>query len=93
MDSKGLVTKAAKDLAHHKLPYAHETDSVPPSNLLDAVKLIKPTAIIGVSAQGQTFTKEVCEEMNSTDLDLYTLKKQTKKNKMILIKPIIYIYI
>ena len=64
VDSKGLVTKTAKDLAHHKLPYAHDIDTVP-GNLLDAVKLIKPTAIIGVSAQGQTFTKEICEEMNS----------------------------
>eukprot|EP00605_Chrysophyceae_sp_TOSAG23-4_P002586 GSChrysophyteH1.ASY1.ANO1.2856.1 assembled CDS len=31
--------------------------------LMDAIKLLQPTAIIGVSAQGQTFTKEICEEM------------------------------
>jgi len=53
------------------LRYAHEIETAP-SNLLDAIKLVKPTVIIGVSAQGQTFTKEVCEEMNSKYLISYS---------------------
>jgi len=60
-DSKGLVESSRTDLADHKLPYAHEHASM--SSFLEAVKEIKPTAIIGVSGQPQTFTKEIVEEM------------------------------
>lgn len=61
VDSKGLVVKSRTDLAHHKLNYAH--DHAPVADLLGAVKALKPTAIIGVSAVGGTFTKDVLEEM------------------------------
>lgn len=61
VDSKGLVVKSRTDLAHHKLNYAHDHAAV--TDLLGAVKLLKPTAIIGVSAVGGTFTKAVLEEM------------------------------
>jgi malate dehydrogenase (oxaloacetate-decarboxylating)(NADP+) len=61
VDSKGLVVKSRKDLAHHKLNYAH--DHAPVGDLLGAIKALKPTAIIGVSAVGGTFTREVLEEM------------------------------
>jgi malate dehydrogenase (oxaloacetate-decarboxylating)(NADP+) len=61
VDSKGLVVKSRTDLAHHKLNYAH--DHAPVDDLLGAVKALKPTAIIGVSAVGGTFTKDVLEEM------------------------------
>jgi malate dehydrogenase (oxaloacetate-decarboxylating)(NADP+) len=60
-DSKGLVENSRKDLADHKLPYAHE--HAPLASFLEAVKELKPTAIIGVSGQPQTFTKEIVEEM------------------------------
>ena len=33
-------------------------------NLLDAVKELKPTAILGLSGQPQTFTKEVIEAVS-----------------------------
>jgi malate dehydrogenase (oxaloacetate-decarboxylating)(NADP+) len=61
VDSKGLVVKSRTDLAHHKLNYAH--DHAPVSDLLGAIKALKPTAIVGVSAVGGTFTKAVLEEM------------------------------
>ena len=61
VDSKGLVVKSRTDLAHHKLNYAHE--HAPIADLLGAIKALKPTAIIGVSAVGGTFTKAVLEEM------------------------------
>ena len=35
----------------------------PMKNLLDIVKFVKPTAIIGCAAQGQVFTKEILETM------------------------------
>ncbi len=61
VDSKGLVESSRKDLAHHKLPYAH--DHEPLTGLLEAVKAIRPTGLIGVSGVPQTFTRPVIEAM------------------------------
>ena len=61
VDSKGLVVASRDDLAEHKLDYAHEHE--PMTSFLAAVKELQPTAIIGVSGQPQTFTKEIVEEM------------------------------
>lgn len=61
VDSKGLIVKSREKLAKHKLPFAH--DHEPVFNLLQAVKTLKPTAIIGVSGQPQTFTRPVLEAM------------------------------
>ncbi|KAJ0560875.1 putative malate dehydrogenase (oxaloacetate-decarboxylating) (NADP(+)) [Helianthus annuus] len=44
-----------------KKPWAHEHE--PLSTLLDAVKAIKPSVLIGTSGVGQTFTKDVVEAM------------------------------
>jgi len=60
-DSKGLVVKSRKNLPEHKLRYAH--DFKDHSYFLDAVKALKPTAIIGVSGQPSTFTQSILEEM------------------------------
>ena len=61
-DSKGLVTKSRMDeLAAHKKPFAH--DYAKCTDFVEAIKLIKPTGIIGVAAQPRTFTTEVLEEM------------------------------
>ena len=60
-DSQGLVVKNRAGLAGHKLRYAH--DHAPVGAFLDAIKTLKPTAIIGVAAVGGTFTREVLEEM------------------------------
>ncbi|MDJ0523578.1 MAG: NAD-dependent malic enzyme [Planctomycetota bacterium] len=61
VDSKGLVESSRKDLAHHKLPYAH--DHEPLTGLLEAVKAVRPTGLIGVSGVPQTFTRPVIEAM------------------------------
>ncbi|NJD18622.1 MAG: NAD-dependent malic enzyme [Gemmatimonadetes bacterium] len=61
MDSKGLVVKGRKDLAPHKLAYAHEAEGT--ADFLEAVERIRPCGIIGVSAQAQTFTQEIVEAM------------------------------
>ncbi|KAL8489728.1 hypothetical protein ACS0TY_025571 [Phlomoides rotata] len=64
VDSKGLIVSTRKEsLQHFKLPWAHEHEPV--NNLLDAVKAIKPTALIGTSGVGKQFTKEVVEAMAS----------------------------
>ena len=61
VDSQGLVVKSRTKLAEHKLTYAH--DHPPAHDFLSAIQMLKPTAIIGVSAVGGTFTQAVLEEM------------------------------
>ena len=61
VDSQGLVVKSRAKLAEHKLTYAHEHPPI--GDFLSAIKTLKPTAIIGVSAVGGTFTREVLEAM------------------------------
>lgn len=57
MDSRGLVVRARADLAAHKRPYAHDHPIV--TDLAAAVRALRPTALIGVSGQGGTFTPAV----------------------------------
>jgi malate dehydrogenase (oxaloacetate-decarboxylating)(NADP+) len=61
VDSTGLVVKSRDNLAVHKLPYAHE--HVGCTDFLSAVEDLQPTAILGLSGQPQTFTKEIVEAM------------------------------
>jgi malate dehydrogenase (oxaloacetate-decarboxylating)(NADP+) len=61
VDSKGLVVKSRTDLAEHKLPFAHDHEPVP--DFLSAVNALRPTAILGVSAQPRMFSQPVVETM------------------------------
>ncbi len=61
VDSRGLVCASRENLAEHKLPYAHEHDYI--DNLADAVRALRPTALLGLSGQPQTFTQEIVEAM------------------------------
>jgi malate dehydrogenase (oxaloacetate-decarboxylating)(NADP+) len=61
VDSKGLVVASRAGLAEHKRAYAHEHEPI--ADFFDAVKALKPTAIIGVGATPGMFTREVVEEM------------------------------
>lgn len=64
VDSKGLIVRSRlESLQHFKKPWAHEHEPV--KTLLDSVKAIKPTVLIGSSGVGKTFTKEVVEAMAS----------------------------
>ncbi|KAK9099024.1 hypothetical protein Syun_026069 [Stephania yunnanensis] len=64
VDSKGLIVSPRKEsLQHFKKPWAHEHEPV--NTLLEAVKAIKPTVLIGSSGVGRTFTKDVVEAMSS----------------------------
>lgn len=81
VDSKGLVVKSRTDLAEHKLPYAQ--DHAPLPDLLSAVKAVRPIAIIGVSGQPQTFTREIVEamsEMNERPI-VFALSNPTSKSE------------
>jgi len=57
VDSRGLVVGNRTDLPEHKRPYAHDYPFH--KDLLSAVETVKPTAIIGVSGQPNTFTPAV----------------------------------
>ena len=61
VDSRGLLCAGRDNIAAHKEPYAHEHEYI--DNLLDAVKALKPTALLGLSGQPQTFTQDVVEAM------------------------------
>ncbi|KAJ8471412.1 hypothetical protein OPV22_025755 [Ensete ventricosum] len=64
VDSKGLIVSSRlESLQHFKKPWAH--DHEPVNNLLDAVKVIKPSVLIGTSGVGKTFTQDVVETMAS----------------------------
>jgi malate dehydrogenase (oxaloacetate-decarboxylating)(NADP+) len=81
VDSKGLVVKSRTDLADHKLGYAH--DHEPVADFLAAVEALKPTAIIGVSGQPQTFTKPILTamaELNERPI-VFALSNPTSKSE------------
>jgi malate dehydrogenase (oxaloacetate-decarboxylating)(NADP+) len=61
VDSRGLVVKNRSSLTEHKLRYAHE--HAPVDDFLIAIRMLKPSAIIGVAAVGGTFTPEVLQTM------------------------------
>ena len=62
VDSKGLVVGSRTDLAEHKRPYAHDYPFH--KDLLSAVEAVRPTAIIGVSGQPNTFTPDILKAMS-----------------------------
>lgn len=61
VDSKGLVVAGREDLTEHKQEFAHDHPFLP--DLLSAVKVIKPTALIGVSGKPRMFSPEVLSTM------------------------------
>lgn len=62
-DRLGIISSNRKDLIEDQKPYAHNFPSV--KTLMDAVRTIKPTILIGVSTAHGAFTKEVIETMSS----------------------------
>lgn len=68
VDKNGLVCRNrgdVVDLEDHKLPYVWE-EAQPCPDLLSAVRQVKPTVLIGLTAGAPppfTFTQEVCEAM------------------------------
>jgi malate dehydrogenase (oxaloacetate-decarboxylating) len=70
MDQYGLITESRQNVTPEQLPYARKEQEVqswrPPTReitLLDVVRNVKPTVLIGVSGQPGTFTEQVVREM------------------------------
>lgn len=63
VDSKGLIVKDRPKggLNHHKLKFAHQHEPV--DTLAEAVKLLKPSVLIGAAAIGGAFTPEIISSM------------------------------
>ncbi|MDE2292773.1 MAG: NAD-dependent malic enzyme [Elusimicrobia bacterium] len=61
MDSKGLVEAGRTDLQEHKRMFAHAFKPV--KDLASAVKELRPTALIGVSAKAAQFTQPIVADM------------------------------
>jgi malate dehydrogenase (oxaloacetate-decarboxylating)(NADP+) len=61
VDSHGLVVAGRNGISSSKQPFAHEHP--PADSFIEAIKLLRPTAIIGVSGQPGQFTREVVEAM------------------------------
>ena len=81
MDSSGLVCTSRTNLATHKLRYAHQHDPI--SDFTEAIKILKPTAIIGVSGQPGKFTEEVVHlmsEINNRPI-IFSLSNPTSKSE------------
>ena len=82
IDSKGLVTTGRGDkLAEHKIPYARGEEHR--ATLLDVVKQVKPTVLLGLSMQGGAFTEEVIREMHkhTTHPIIFALSNPTSKSE------------
>jgi malate dehydrogenase (oxaloacetate-decarboxylating)(NADP+) len=82
VDSHGLVsTRRDGKLQAHKIPYAHEEDPAP--TLLDVVKRVKPTILIGCSGQPRAFTKEVIRAMyaHCPEPVIFALSNPTSKSE------------
>lgn len=62
-NSKGLLVNSRTDLENYKKIFAH--DHEPISDFITAIRQLRPTAIIGVSAIGGAFTKEIIETMSA----------------------------
>jgi len=81
VDSKGLVVKSRTDLAEHKKPYAHDYPFS--ADLLGSIQALRPTALIGVSAQQGSFTPPVLRalaEINDQPI-IFALSNPTSKSE------------
>ncbi len=82
IDSQGLVVKnGSRPLQEHKVPYARDEEQI--KGLHDVIKYVKPTILVGVSGQGQTFTEPIVKEMlNYSDQPIiFALSNPTTKSE------------
>lgn len=61
VDTQGLLTSRRANIAHHKQRFARDLEPV--DSFLEAVKTLKPTAILGLSGQPGSFSQDIIEAM------------------------------
>ena len=64
-DINGLVQSSRTDLAEFQKPFAHQ--HAPCASFVDAIKMLKPTGIVGVSTVPKLFNQEVIETMSQVN--------------------------
>ena len=81
VDSHGLVVEGREPLAEHKRRYAHAGKPAP--DLASAVRLLAPTAIVGVSTAPGSFNREVIELMSANNERpiVFALSNPTSKSE------------
>jgi len=78
-DSKGLLTQGRDNVTQPKLPFVHQANAT--TDFLEAIRLVKPTAIIGASGQPANFSESVIQamlEINSQPI-IFALSNPTSK--------------
>ena len=84
VDKQGLLFDDMDDLTPEQRPFAKKrsdfTNADKLTDLLEVVKTVKPTILVGTSTQPNTFTKEVVEEMceNAERPVIFPLSNPTK---------------
>jgi len=68
IDSKGLVHAGRTDLVHHKQEFAHalpahSDHANAPTTLVEAIELLQPTGLIGVSGQFEAFDQHTIQAL------------------------------
>jgi malate dehydrogenase (oxaloacetate-decarboxylating) len=64
IDKQGLLTSDMTDLRDYQMPYARRADEVDGGlPLLDAVRRVRPTVLVGTSTVHGAFTREVVDAM------------------------------
>ncbi len=90
VDRYGLITENTKDVHPEQKPYARKAAEVQgwktsgdEITLLDVVRNVKPTVLIGVSGQAGTFTEEVVREMakNTARPVIFPLSNPTSRSE------------
>ena len=78
-DSKGLVVSDRPTMAHHKAPFAKDLPAC--TSFEECMRLIKPTAIVGLSAQAGAFNESVIRLMSSINARplIFALSNPTSK--------------
>ncbi|VDN05930.1 unnamed protein product [Thelazia callipaeda] len=81
MNSKGLITKDSPNLKSEHKPYAKNMEHI--KNLIDVIKKVKPTGIIGASTVRGSFSEEVIKEMSSINEHpiIFALSNPTNKSE------------
>jgi malate dehydrogenase (oxaloacetate-decarboxylating)(NADP+) len=64
-DVNGLITSSRKDLADFQKPFAQKNK--PCTSFVDAINLVKPTGIVGVSTVPKLFNQQVIEAMSAVN--------------------------
>ena len=90
VDRYGLITENTKDVHPEQQPYAHKADEVKgwktsgdEITLLDVVRNVKPTVLIGVSGQAGAFSEDAVREMakNTPRPVIFPLSNPTSRSE------------